>query len=240
MGITSILRDTPNNVSLVRMISTDNMATIVGSNYILNQMTNIMALNSGSWQWYVTDMIMCSASDGNALYTFTNSTFSTLQEYSSGSSGIVEPGTIDQLAYYELNGNTVSGLNLIAGTGITTVFSMGNLTISATNNFSWNNIAGTTQLAVPNNGYIVSNASQTTITLPSTIAQGQLISVAGKGTGGWILQAGVGQTIHFGNESSTSGGTLTSTNQWDAITILCITANTTFSVIYSIGNLIYA
>lgn len=82
MSIISISRDTQNNVSIVRMISTDNLATVASANYITNQMANIRNLNSGFWQWYSSDIIACSASDGNAFFIFTDSTFSTLNEYS--------------------------------------------------------------------------------------------------------------------------------------------------------------
>ena len=41
MDITSISRDTNNNVSLVRIISTDSLSTVASANYITNQMANI-------------------------------------------------------------------------------------------------------------------------------------------------------------------------------------------------------
>ena len=106
--------------------------------------------------------------------------------------------------------------------------------------FIWNDVSGTSQAAVGNNGYIISNAAQTTVTIPATIAEGQVIGIAGKGAGGWILQANTGQTIHYGSSATSSAGSLTSTNQWDSVQIVCVTANTTFSVIASQGNLTVA
>lgn len=81
MTITSISRDTNNNVSLVRMISIDTILDVQSENYILNNQNAINSLNGGTWQWFISDMIVCWCSDGVALYTFTDSSFSTLIQY---------------------------------------------------------------------------------------------------------------------------------------------------------------
>jgi hypothetical protein len=106
--------------------------------------------------------------------------------------------------------------------------------------FAWNDVSGTSQSAAVNNGYIISNAGQTTVTLPATAAEGSVFSVQGKGAAGWILQANTGQTIHLGSSATSSAGSLTSTNQWDSVSIVCVTANTTFAVTSVIGNLTVA
>ena len=101
----------------------------------------------------------------------------------------------------------------------------------------WNDVAGTTQTAVINNGYVISNAAQTTITLPTTCAEGSVFAIAGKGAAGWILKMAAGQTCHIGSSASSVAGTITSTNQYDSLTIVCVTANTTFVAIAGWGNL---
>ena len=127
----------------------------------------------------------------------------------------------------------------------------GNLSISNTSgaiqisttgvgSFTWNDVSGTTQAAAANSGYIISNASQTTVTLPATATEGTVFAVQGKGAAGWILQMNTGQTCHFGNAATTSAGSLTSTNLWDAVYIVCVTANTTFAVSHAVGNLTVA
>ena len=105
---------------------------------------------------------------------------------------------------------------------------------------TWNDVSGTTQAAAVNNGYIISNAGQTTVTIPATAAEGSIFAVQGKGAAGWILQMNTGQICHFGNQATSSAGSLTSTNLWDAVEIICVTANTTFAVRSSIGNLTVA
>lgn len=106
--------------------------------------------------------------------------------------------------------------------------------------FTWNDVSGTSQAASAYSGYICSNAGQTTVTMPATAAEGTTFAVQGKGAAGWILQMNTGQTVHFGSSASSSAGSLTSTNQWDSVQIVCVTANTTFAVISAIGNLTVA
>ena len=95
---------------------------------------------------------------------------------------------------------------------------------------TWNDqTSGTVTMAV-NNGYVIDNgASLVTLTLPTTAALGSLFIVAGKSAGGWIIDVASGQTIHVGSTASTaSTGTVASSNQYDCITLVCVTANTTF------------
>lgn len=115
-----------------------------------------------------------------------------------------------------------------------------NWTSSAPLYLKYNNVAGTTQAAAINSGYVISNAAQTTVTLPATAALGSVFAVQGKGAAGWILQANTGQVINLGSSPTSSAGSLTSTNQWDSVTIVCVTANTTFAVTSVVGNLTVA
>jgi len=135
-----------------------------------------------------------------------------------------------------------SAATLTAGANINITSATGAITIAATGfgAFAWNDVSGTSQAAAINNGYIISNAGQTTVTIPATSAEGSVFAVQGKGTAGWILQMNTGQTLHYGNSPTTSAGSLTSTNQWDSVFIVCVTANTTFAVVSSIGNLTVA
>lgn len=131
----------------------------------------------------------------------------------------------------------------ITGSGnITVTTGAGTLALSLTGSagFAWNDVSGTSQSAAVNNGYIISNASQTTVTLPATAAEGSIFSVQGKGAAGWILQANTGQIIHLGSSATSSAGSLTSTNLWDSVSIVCVTANTTFAVTSVVGNLTVA
>ncbi len=105
--------------------------------------------------------------------------------------------------------------------------------------FAWNEITGTSSGMAVNNGYIANNGSLVTLTLPATAALGSILEVSGKGAGGWSIAQNSGQTIHFGASNTTTGvgGSLSSTLQYDTVRMVCITANTDFVVLSSVGNL---
>jgi len=125
-------------------------------------------------------------------------------------------------------GGQPQAASIMAGSGITLTAGSNSLMISSTTGgggLIWNSVAGTTALADINNGYIISNAGATTITLPSVAPVSSMISVQGQGAAGWIIQSAVSQIIHVGGSPSTAGGTVGSTNRYDAITLVCIVAD---------------
>lgn len=132
-----------------------------------------------------------------------------------------------------------SAATLTAGTNISITSASGSITIagSGLSSFVWNNVSGTTQTAVVNQGYVISNASLTTVTLPTTAAIGDLIGVSGSGAAGWTIVYSTGQSIKFGTVSTTTTtGSLSSTQQYDSLVLQCIVANTTFKVLWNSGS----
>jgi len=106
--------------------------------------------------------------------------------------------------------------------------------------FPWTDVTGTTQSAAINNGYITNNAGAVTVTLPDTAAVGSVVKVAGLGAGGWVVAVNSGEAINFGNvTTTTTTGTLASTNRYDAVELLCVVADTTWNIVNSIGNITY-
>ena len=103
---------------------------------------------------------------------------------------------------------------------------------------TWNDVASGSQTLAVNQGYITNNgASLVTYTMPLVAAEGTIIEISGKSAGGWTIVYGTNQIIHLGNQSTTlTSGSLASSNQWDYIKLLCVTANTTFNVIGGVGN----
>jgi hypothetical protein len=101
-------------------------------------------------------------------------------------------------------------------------------------------ISSTSATMVVNNGYAANNSSLVTLTLPATAAVGSEIRVTGLGTGGWQIAQNSGQLINFGSSTTTTGmgGSLSSTDQFDSIYLICVVANTTWNVMSSIGNII--
>ena len=60
---------------------------------------------------------------------------------------------------------------------------------------TWVNVTGTTQQAVSNTGYMANNASQVSITLPTSPAVGDVVQVSGVGSGGWKIAQNAGQSV---------------------------------------------
>lgn len=126
---------------------------------------------------------------------------------------------------------TPTAAALTAGAGISVTNGTGSITIASTaSGLTWANIAGTSQAATVNSGYVVGNAAQTTITLPATAALGSVVAIQGKGAAGWILAANLGQTINVGEAPTSTAGSVTSAAANDAIEVVCVTANTTWSM----------
>jgi|ERR1044071_3363702 hypothetical protein len=139
------------------------------------------------------------------------------------------PGTSVQETVQQL-------LTLItAGTNISVTFSGGNLVIASTGSASlgWNNITASSATMAQNDGYVANNAGLVTLTLPATAAFGSLIYVQGLGAGGWKVAQNSGQHIQIGSSASTVGATgfIASTNQYDSICLLCVSANTIWTAL---------
>lgn len=140
-------------------------------------------------------------------------------------------------------GNNPSAATLTAGTNVSITNGAGSITINATGAgaLTWNVQSTGTVTAAANNGYLITDASLVTVTLPTTIAQLSIIQIAGYGAGGWTIAQNSGQEIFFGDVHTTSGtgGSLSSSNQYDQVTLMCTVANTTFVVLSALGNLTY-
>lgn len=100
---------------------------------------------------------------------------------------------------------------------------------SLSDNFVWNNASMDATMSA-NNGYYTTSGSTLNLTLPATCAAGKTIRIAGASNGGWTIVQGSGQSIKFGNVSTTigAGGSLSSTEGYDSIELLCTVANSTF------------
>jgi hypothetical protein len=136
------------------------------------------------------------------------------------------------------NGTGYSLATITAGTGISVTNGSGSITITNTGTIPWTAVSGTTQTMASNNGYLNNNAALTTFTLPTTSAIGDVIKIIGNGSGGWTIAQNAGQAIRQGSVASTvgAGGSVSSTNQFDCITLTCDVANT-FWRAESVGTL---
>lgn len=172
------------------------------------------------------------------------------------------PGAASQSMLIDTNGLTTTigaatnGELIIGSTGATPVLSTltagsnvniangaGSITISSTGNVTWNEVTGTSQAAAVNNGYVCNNASLVTVTLPDTAAFGSIVRIAGKGDGGWKVAQNAGETIYWDESTATTTGAtgyLQSTDDYNYIELLCITADTDWLVTSVKGNITVA
>lgn len=110
---------------------------------------------------------------------------------------------------------------------------------------TWTEVTGTSQAISVNSGYIANNASQVAFPLPTSCAVGDRFIVKGKGAGGWRITQAAGQQIIWeeggvaGLDNTTAGtsGYIESTDDHDAVELICTVANTTFSPLSSFGNI---
>lgn len=130
---------------------------------------------------------------------------------------------------------------LTAGAGISIANGAGTITISGTaSGLGWTNVTAASAQMTADSGWVSDRSSLVTLTLPVTAALGTAIAVAGNGSGGWSIAQNAGQNIQIGSASSTAGtgGSISSTNQFDSIYLVCIVANTTWSALGGVqGNL---
>lgn len=103
----------------------------------------------------------------------------------------------------------------------------------------WNNVIGISQSMTPDGQYIANNAVLVTFMLPIAAPFGTILQVAGLGAGGWIIEQNANQNIQVGNASSSIGigGSIASTNQYDAISLVCAADNTTWITLNMMGDL---
>ena len=131
----------------------------------------------------------------------------------------------------------------IVGTGgISTSGSGANITIDGSGisgGISWTEVTGTSQNMVADNYYWANNASQVTMALPTTAAKNTVLRVAGYGAGGWTITQSSGQIIHYLSQDTTTGatGSITSTQRYNSIELLCTVADTEWVVLQVTGNL---
>lgn len=138
-----------------------------------------------------------------------------------------------------IGGGSVTSVSVVTANGYEGSVSNPATTPAITIKTHWTEITGTTQALVAGNRYVANNASLVTFSLPSTAAFGDEFEIVTKSLSGWKLTQNAGQQIQFGDGSTTAGvgGYIQNTTAGDVVRLLCITADTTFIVLSSMGNL---
>jgi hypothetical protein len=146
-----------------------------------------------------------------------------------------------------LEGNTGGAIGPTGG-GIINVVGAGTITVSGnagTNTLTisnaepaWVSISAS-QTMDPNVGYFcVSPGGALSLLLPPTSSQGDVISVALDGATSFTIAQGAGQSIVYGNNTTTVGvgGSISSTQQGDSLRLVNRIPNLRWQIVSSIGN----
>ena len=153
--------------------------------------------------------------------------------------GFVSSSGTTATSYVEDSGTAIpSGnvLNIVGGTGISTSGSGNTVTITAINDsFSWSE-KSTSFAASVQNGYYCNAAL--TVTLPATagLVLGNTIIIYVDTASTIVIQANTGQMIQFGDNVSTSAGTLTNSLKGDTVELNFKHSDTTWHTIDSVGS----
>lgn len=202
-----------------------------GTNWITSTPTYLNAL-------VANELLYASATNVLGQITLTDS--AVLVSNASGVPAWSGTMTDGQLIIGATSG-TPTAATITAGAGITVTNGSNTITIASSGSgFSWNDITGTSATMAVENGYVSDNSGLVTLTLPATAAFGATIAVQGKGSGGWKIAQPSGVTIHFGNADTSTGvsGSLASTNRYDSLFLVCITANTDWAVLSGVQGTI--
>jgi hypothetical protein len=102
----------------------------------------------------------------------------------------------------------------------------------------WNSI-GTSQTLVIDNGYFCTSGAALSLLLPATSVVGESIVIYLDGATQFSVTQNAGQSIRLGNQVTTVGvgGSLSSTQQGDSVTLICKEDDVSWAVLGSHGNL---
>jgi hypothetical protein len=109
---------------------------------------------------------------------------------------------------------------------------------AAAGGLSWSVITDASKTMVVNEGYIGNRATAITFTLPTTAAVGDQVAITNIGAGLPVIAQNAGEDISVVGSTTTTGvgGSLTATEQFDSIHLICTVANTNWNVLNMTGN----
>lgn len=188
--------------------------------------------STATWPSTTTANRILYSSATNTVSEITSANSAVLVTNSSGVPAFSGTMTNGQLIIGS-TGATPTAATITAGSGISITNGAGSISIAVTGGgMPTVEVTGTSVSMSVNTRYVLNNASLVTATLPTTFSVGDVIEVIGKGAGGWKVAQNSGQIIHstFGDTTTGTGGSLSSTNRYDRSVITGITANTDLSV----------
>jgi len=149
----------------------------------------------------------------------------------------VSTGTDGQVIIATTAGNPAWAA-LTAGDGVSVTNAAGSVTLASTAPFTWAQVGADAALTV-NQGTVNSKVALLTMSLPAASAVNTVIKLVGLGAGGWTITQGANQQILVGDTNTTlgAGGTLSSTDAGDCLSMICTTTDLVWRVFNMVGNL---
>lgn len=182
MAITSATRDWGTSApNIVRIVTTNTLAECAASGYVDTQADELRALNSGTWEWFETDLIAVAASDGDQFFRFLNGDFSTWEQLPGGNGEVTLPVVSGDFAVFDGTLGALEDLGYSPSDATKTKVVMAGSAVQVGYIAHFVDTAGTiddTAGAVINAGNIqagLSGTAGTLISFPATAANGSLI-----------------------------------------------------------------
>lgn len=146
MSITAITRDYGDNVSIVRITTTNTLAQASVADYITAQAANIQSVNNGEFSWLASDMCLVYASDG-WMFANISSDFSSLEPMVFSTTVIGAPVTVGDFAVFGSTGGNIEDLGYLPSNAAKTRVVMANAATVANELATFADTTGTVQSA---------------------------------------------------------------------------------------------
>lgn len=180
MSITAIYRDFNETPNIVRVTATDTLATVAAADYVTTQTDNLATLNSGTWEWLTSDIILVSATDGQQFFQFDGDDFTTFIQLPGGNGEVTLPVVDGDFTMFDGTLGALKDLGFSASNPAKTKVVMAGSAVQSGYLAHFVDTAGTiddTAAAVINAGTVQSGLSGTAggfIAYPATAANGFL------------------------------------------------------------------
>jgi len=128
---------------------------------------------------------------------------------------------------------------LTEGSNITITEGAGTITIAAAiSDVTWSTVTDAAKTIVVSEGYVGNRGTDITYTLPATSALYDIFEITNIGAGMTVIAQGANQYINVVNSTTTvgAGGSLTATDQFASIKLICIEANLGWNTLRHSGS----
>ena len=192
-------------------------ATTLGTGVVTSSLTTVGTIGTGVWEG--TDVGVAHGGSGRSTAT---------------AYAVICGGTTATGAHQSIAGVGTSGQVLTSnGAGALPTFQA-----ASGGGLAWSVITDASKTMVVNEGYVGNRGTAITFTLPDTAAVGDQVAITNIGAGLPVIAQNAGEDISVVGSTTTTGvgGSLTATEQFDSIHLICTVANTNWNVLSMTGN----